>query len=32
MAEYSDENPEGYTDNGEKSQRMYELKTDWLKL
>lgn len=28
-AEYSDENPEGYTDNGEKSQRMYELKTDW---
>lgn len=28
-AEYSDENPEGYMDNGEKSQRMYELKTDW---
>lgn len=28
-AEYSEENPEGYRDNGERAERMYELKTDW---
>ena len=26
---YSEENPEGYRDNGERAERMYELKTDW---
>lgn len=28
-ASYSDENPEGYTDSGERSRRMYLLKEDW---
>ena len=28
-AEYSEENPEGYRDNGERAERMYETKTDW---
>ncbi len=28
-AEYSEQNPIGYTDNGERAERMYELKQDW---
>ncbi len=28
-AEYSDSNPEGYTDSGERAARMYDLKLDW---
>ena len=28
-AEYSEQNPIGYADNGERAERMYELKQDW---